>query len=309
MQESRLFKIIYYLLDKGQATAPELAEKFEVSVRTIYRDIDALSSAGIPIYVTTGRKGGIQLLDHYVLDKTLFSESERIEILSGLQSLLAVQYPNADMILNKLGAIFQIHLTDWIEVEFSRWGSNAQVERKLFSDLKQSIFEKRQIVFDYYSAQAMETREVQPLKLVYKDKAWYLYGFCLLRNDFRMFRLSRIKNMALTKIHFKRTIEQGANIFPEPDDFGNLIDLELYFPLEVGFRLFDTLDDSVIKKQENGYKVNLTLPENEWLYDFLMSFGDKVTIIHPKSLRQKIINICEAALTHHMKKDNSNLKA
>lgn len=308
MQESRLFKIVYYLLDKGQATAPELAEKFEVSVRTVYRDIDALSSAGIPVYVTTGRKGGIRLLDNYVLDKSLFSESERTEILSSLQSLLAVQYSNADMILNKLGAIFQIHLTDWIEVDFSRWGSNAQVEKKLFSDLKQSIFENRQIIFDYYSAQAMETREVQPFKLSYKDKAWYLYGFCLLRNEFRMFRLSRMKNMTLTKTNFKRTIEKGANIFSDPDDFGTLIDLELYFPLEVGFRLFDILDDSVIMQQGNGYKVNLTVPENEWLYDFLMSFGDKVTIIHPGYLRRKIINRCEAALTHHRKKDNSNSK-
>lgn len=76
MQESRLFRILYYLLDKGQATAPELAEKFEVSVRTIYRDIDAMSSAGIPIYVTTGRNGGIRFLDGHILDKTFFSSGE-----------------------------------------------------------------------------------------------------------------------------------------------------------------------------------------------------------------------------------------
>lgn len=304
MQESRLFKIIYYLLNKGQATAPELAEKFEVSVRTIYRDVDAISSAGIPIYVTTGRNGGIQLLDNYVLDKSLFSESERNEILSSLQSLLAVQYSSADMLLNKLGAIFQIHLTNWIEVDFSRWGSNVETERKLFNDLKQSILEKRQIVFDYYSVGAKEMRQVQPLKLVYKDMTWYLYGFCLLRNNFRIFRLSRIKNMALTKTYFKRTIEQSTTIFPSPNDFGTLIDLELYFSLEVGFRLYDTLDNSAIQQQENGYRVNLILPENDWLYDFLMSFGDKVTIIQPRSLRQKIINRYEVALNHHRRKEN-----
>lgn len=304
MQESRLFKIIYYLLNKGHATAPELAEKFEVSVRTIYRDVDAISSAGIPIYVTTGRNGGIQLLDNYVLDKSLFSESERNEILSSLQSLIAVQYSSADMLLHKLGAIFQIHLTDWIEVDFSRWGSNVETERKLFNGLKQSIFEKRQIVFDYYSVRAKEMRQVQPLKLVYKDKTWYLYGFCLLRNNFRIFRLSRIKNMALTKTCFKRTIEQGTTIFPPPNDFGTLIDLELYFSLEVGFRLYDTLDNSTIQQQENGYRVNLILPENDWLYDFLMSFGDKVTIIQPQSLRQKIINRYEVALNHHRRKEN-----
>lgn len=147
-------------------------------------------------------------------------------------------------------------------------------------------------------------RQVQPLKLVYKDKTWYLYGFCLLRNNFRIFRLSRIKNMALTKTCFKRTIEQGTTIFPPPNDFGTLIDLELYFSLEVGFRLYDTLDNSTIQQQENGYRVNLILPENDWLYDFLMSFGDKVTIIQPQSLRQKIINRYEVALNHHRRKEN-----
>lgn len=135
MQESRLFRILYYLLDKGHATAPELAEKFEVSVRTIYRDVDAISSAGIPIYVTTGRNGGIRFLDDYVLDKSFFSDSEKLEILSSLQSLSAVQYPEVETVLKKLGAIFQIGLTDWIDVDFSRWGSVAESENSIQDSL------------------------------------------------------------------------------------------------------------------------------------------------------------------------------
>ena len=180
LQESRLFRILYYLLDKGRATAPELAEKFEVSVRTIYRDVDVMSSAGIPIYVTTGRNGGIQFLDDYVLDKSFFSDSEKLEILSGLQSLSAVQYPEVDTILKKIGAVFQTRLTDWIDVDFSRWGSVAENENRLFRLLKQAIFENREITFDYYnSSRDSGKRNVYPYKLVYKDKAWYLYAFCL----------------------------------------------------------------------------------------------------------------------------------
>ena len=152
MQESRLFRILYYLLDKGRATAPELAEKFEVSVRTIYRDVDAISSAGIPIYVTTGRNGGIQFLDDYVLNKSFFSDSEKLEILSSLQSLSAVQYPEVDTILSKLGAIFQTSLTDWIDVDFSRWGSVAENENRLFRQLKQAILENHEITFDYHAS-------------------------------------------------------------------------------------------------------------------------------------------------------------
>lgn len=301
MQESRLFRILYYLLDKGHATAPELAEKFEVSVRTIYRDVDAISSAGIPIYVTTGRNGGIQFLDDYVLNKTFFSDSEKLEILSGLQSLSAVQYPEADTVLKKLGAIFQVGLTDWIDVDFSRWGSSAESENRLFRQLKQSILENREITFDYYnSAGDSGKRNVYPCKLVYKDKAWYLYAFCLLRSENRLFRLSRIKNLMMTEVQFERKTDiQYHSVFPMPEEIGSLIDLELEFALDVGYRLFDTLDDTAIIKHQNGYTVKITLPENNWLYDFLMSFGDKVTIIRPKAIRQTLITKLEAAREHH----------
>lgn len=300
MQESRLFRILYYLLDKGRATAPELAEKFEVSVRTIYRDIDAISSAGIPIYATTGRNGGIQFLDDYVLDKSFFSDKEKQEMISSIQSLSAVQYPEVDSILKKLSALFQIGLTDWIEVNFSRWGSIAEYENQLFLQLKQSIFEKRKISFEYYNSSGTNRkRDALPRKLVYKDKAWYLYAFCLLHNDYRLFRFSRIKHLGLTEIRFEEFPETEHVIFPKPQDMGKLIDLELRFPLEVGFRLYDTLEDNAIVKSENGYIVNLTLPETDWLYDFLMSFGDKVTIIHPQFIKQRIIEKYEAALNHY----------
>ena len=302
MQESRLFRILYYLLDKGRATAPELAEKFEVSVRTIYRDVDVMSSAGIPIYVTTGRNGGIQFLDDYVLDKSFFSDSEKLEILSGLQSLSAVQYPEVDTILKKIGAVFQTRLTDWIDVDFSRWGSVAENENRLFRLLKQAIFENCEITSDYYnSSRDSGKRNVYPYKLVYKDKAWYLYAFCLLRNENRLFRLSRMKNLFLTEVHFERKtdIHQFHSVFPMPEEIGELIDLELEFTLDVGYRLFDTLDDAAIIEHENGYTVKFTLPENNWLYDFLMSFGDRVTIIQPESVRQSLKEKHEAARKHH----------
>lgn len=122
MHESRLFKIVYYLLDKGHATAPELAEKFEVSVRTIYRDIDALSGAGIPIYAETGRNGGIYLMKDFVLDKVVLSEEEKEEILTALQSINTIQNIDGSQIIQKLSAMFHLNIENWIEVDFSRWG-------------------------------------------------------------------------------------------------------------------------------------------------------------------------------------------
>ena len=119
MQESRLFRIVYYLIEKGKSTAPELAQKFEVSARTIYRDIDVISSAGIPIYATQGKNGGIIIDENFTLDRSMLSKKEKEQILSGLQALFVANSNNTNELLTKLGALFHLKTTNWIEVDFS----------------------------------------------------------------------------------------------------------------------------------------------------------------------------------------------
>lgn len=165
MQESRLFKIVYHLLDKGQATAPELAEKFEVSVRTIYRDIDALSGAGIPIYAETGRNGGIHLMDDFVLDKAVLSEEEKQEILTALQSINTTQNISNSQTLQKLSAIFNLSLENWFEVDFSRWG-NKGTDNEKFELLKTAVIHCKSVKIRYASSyEVISERIVQPCKL------------------------------------------------------------------------------------------------------------------------------------------------
>lgn len=125
MPDSRLFKILYYLLDREHATAPELAAEFEVSPRTIYRDVEALSSAGIPIYTEPGRNGGIYLLQDFILDRAVLSENEKQEVLTALQSISATGYIGGKEMLTKLSALFHINTRNWLEVDFSRWGKCA----------------------------------------------------------------------------------------------------------------------------------------------------------------------------------------
>lgn len=165
MQESRLFKIVYHLLDKGQATASELAEKFEVSTRTIYRDINALSGAGIPIYAEAGRNGGIRLIDHFVLNKAVLSEEEKQEILIALQSINATQNINSSETLQKLSALFHLNSENWLEVDFSRWG-NKESDKEKFELLKSAIIHCQNVKIHYASSyEALSERIVQPLKL------------------------------------------------------------------------------------------------------------------------------------------------
>ena len=299
MSESRLFKILYYLLDKGTVTAPELAKKFEVSVRTIYRDIDMLSGAGIPVYTTTGHGGGIHLIDNFVLKKSLLSEQEMQDILIGVQSLSAVQYPDTDGVMSKLKATFQIAESDWIEIDFSRWGSIVEKEKQYFEMLKRSILGRQEIQFLYYNSLGeVSQRRCQPLKMVYKDKAWYLYAYCLKRNDYRLFRISRIKELRVTDQYFKSHSEMKESVFSLMEEMGKPITIELSFPKEVSYRVYDTFEDDVIKWNGQEIRVNVTLPETEWLYSFIMSFGNQISILYPISLKEKIIERYKIALKH-----------
>ena len=288
-----------YLLDKGTVTAPELAKKFEVSVRTIYRDIDMLSGAGIPVYTTTGHGGGIHLFDNFVLKKSLLSEQEMQDILIGVQSLSAVQYPDTDGVMSKLKATFQIAESDWIEIDFSRWGSIVEKEKQYFEMLKRSILGRQEIQFLYYNSLGeVSQRRCQPLKMVYKDKAWYLYAYCLKRNDYRLFRISRIKELLVTDQYFKSHSEMKESVFSLMEEMGKPITIELSFPKEVSYRVYDTFEDDVIKWNGQEIRVNVTLPETEWLYSFIMSFGNQISILYPISLKEKIIERYKIALKH-----------
>ena len=285
MQESRLFKIVYYLLNKGQVTAAELAEKFEVSVRTIYRDIDALSGAGIPVYAETGRNGGISLLDNFVLDRTILSERERRDILGALQSLAATGNTFDEATLDKLSAIFQLSSNNWYEVDFSRWGEHTQDNDK-FEALKRAVICHKCVMISYVGAyKAESSRIIHPLKLLYKSRAWYVKAYCTEKKDFRVFKLSRIIGWKLLEEEFTPVS------YPEPPEEETVSEQDsdpiiLRFPKEVAYRVYDEFDIGQVRQQENGdLLVSATMPQDAWLTGFLLSFGAQVEVVSPLYLR------------------------
>ena len=144
MQINRLFEMLHMMLNKKNITAKELAEYFEVSVRTVYRDVETLASAGIPVYSLRGKNGGIGLLESYTLNKSLISQDEQNEIMYALQSLKAANYPETEETLKKLSLIFNKSSDNWIEIDFSRYGSDDNV---LFENIKQAILKKLTIKF------------------------------------------------------------------------------------------------------------------------------------------------------------------
>lgn len=193
MQINRLFEIIYILMDKKSVTARELAERFEVSVRTILRDVNVLCASGIPVCTTQGKGGGISLMEGFVLDRSVLTQSEQSDILSALHSLYAANVPDAEPVLGKLAAFFNKSATAWIDIDFSPW-EGGMGEREKFSLLKEAILTGKLVSFDYYSYWGEHSRRiVEPMQIVFKERAWYLSAFCLIRNDYRTFKLSRVK--------------------------------------------------------------------------------------------------------------------
>lgn len=288
MQINRLFEIVYILLDKKTVTAKELAERFEVSVRTIYRDIDVLSEAGIPVYMSKGKGGGISILDNYVLNKSLLSDSEQNEILAALQSLKSIHYPDVDNVLSKLGSMFNKNNFNWIDVDFSHWG---EANKEKFSLIKTAILESRVITFDYFNSYGQNTkRKVEPIQLWFKDKAWYLKGYCLTKEAFRIFKLTRMKSIEITESFFhKRDFDQSFFHSNKEED-NRIINLKLHLDQSVAYRVYDEFEqNSIIRNEDGSFEVTVSYSESDWVYGYIMSFGSAAKVIEPEYVRDIIV--------------------
>lgn len=286
---NRLLGIAILLLNRETITAKELAGRFGVSTRTIYRDIDVLSSAGVPVFTNKGNGGGISLLENYSLNKTLISENEIESILLALKTLKAAKYPEIDAILEKIGAVFKHTETDWVHIDFSPWDSTPNENNK-FIEIKKAILERKRISFEYInSAGEKSSRKIEPMRLVFKGQAWYLWGYCITKNDFRVFRISRMKNVKATNEVFKRRDYTEKNTSDETENIRPLTRLKLKFYPQALYRLYDDFDDEMIVKNDDGtFTVEVQFPEDEWVYGYLLSFGSYVEVLEPQHIRNII---------------------
>jgi predicted DNA-binding transcriptional regulator YafY len=303
MKINRLLEITLILLNKNGITAGELADRFGVSTRTIYRDIDELSSAGVPVFTNKGSGGGIALLDNYAINKAMLTEHERDSLLLALKTLQATRYPEIDVILEKIGAVFKkASATDWVHIEFSPWGSGPNEENK-FLDVKKGILECKVITFDYLSGDGiLSRRSVEPMLLLFKSQAWYIWGYCKLRRDFRTFRISRIRGLTVTDTTFvRRAPESVKNEEPEAVSL-KLVTLKLRFQPEDLYRVYDDYDEERINHNKDGtYDVTVTFPEDEWVYGYILSFGNYVEVLEPPYIRDIIRERLEKALKFYQK--------
>ena len=284
MQISRLFEIVILLLDKKTATAAELARHFGVSQRTIYRDVEALSGAGIPIYASQGKNGGIALVESFVIQKSLLSKEEQTEILAALQGLKAIGITKGEGLLAKWRVLFGAGDGDWVAVDFSDWSQTKQSELAL---LKDAILNKKVLCFTYYGASGEKTRrEAEPLQLWFKSRAWYLKAFCRLRREVRLFKLTRMKDVRLSGDKFCTAPQTEVPPAYDVSPAKPVVLLRLWIDGSQAYRVYDDFEESQIEKQPGGhFLVSVAYPEDEWVYGFLLSYGPYLKALAPSHIQ------------------------
>lgn len=294
MQISRLFKIVYLLQESKHLTARDLAEYFEVSTRTILRDVDTLSEAGIPIYTTKGKGGGIFLLDNFILNKTTISKKEQDQILFALQSLSLTEQLEEKELLSKLQAFFQNTKTGWIEVDFSRWGSEKS-EKTAFGLIKEAILQHKVLSFAYTSSYGETLRRtVNPLRLVFKNNAWYLQAYCRLKEDYRTFKINRAFHMNMEDECFEAEDFEVPPIDIQSCNHFETLPFTLEFSRESAYRAYDNFNASQItRKEDGGVTVKADMVYEPGIYDYFLSLGRGVKIIGPLFAKEKLLQCIE----------------
>ncbi len=297
MKIDRLVSMIMVLLEKDRIGAQELADMFEVSPRTIYRDIDTINMAGIPIRSVSGVGGGFEIMPNYKIDKNVFSTADLSAILMGLSSLSDMIRGNE--LINALAKVksfipadqaSDIELkTNQICIDLSTWIGNRNTQSYL-ETIKTALQDHRLVSFEYIAHHGKKTtRTVEPYQLVLKSGHWYFQGYCLVRSDFRLFRLSRISNLHMETEHFTPRDYQKPVL-----DFEEMLQ-SMQIPIKI--RIHKSIMDRVLDyctyehfSPAGGeyYMVDFPFIENEYYYDILLSFGDKCECLEPLNIRAEM---------------------
>ena len=306
MQIDQLFEFVYILIDKKQSTAGEMAKRFGVSTRTIYRWIDALSVSGVPVYSLKGRGGGIAISEKYALDKRILSEEERLAIVSSVKAFNKLSGNPASAVNANIKAAEKISGlvasdTDWLEVDFSPWSAEGSEVQRLFGTLRDCILKKRQVSFDYFSGTGKtEHRIVHPWKLIYKGQAWYLQGWCTTRQAERFFKLTRMRNVSMTgrsATITKLSVSQDESSSEDSKYQPPLVTIKARVTNNKISYLLDTfICSEVVPNKDGSITASFSVPDEPWLTDMLLSFGPDLKILSPKAVREKILNLANSVL-------------
>jgi predicted DNA-binding transcriptional regulator YafY len=281
------------LLRKERVQAKELAERFEVSVRTILRDVEAINLAGIPVVTYQGANGGIGIAPGYRLDKSVLTGDEMAAVLTTLKGIEhTIQGKSHDILIEKLKNTLNASQIEQLNakmrqfvIDLNPWHEDTYTKEKI-AVIREAIEASKELEFSYTDSQGSKTtRKVEPYSLILKAQKWYLLAWCTLRSSFRYFKISRIKALTPTETVFSpREVPQDLAMedWKSPD---NMVSLDLLFSSEMESIITEWFGEELERCEDGRIMVKTSLPDNYQTYGFLLSFGNQVEVISPPYVR------------------------
>ena len=293
MKMERLIGILSILLQREKVTAPELAEHFEVSRRTIQRDIESLCRAGIPIFTTQGTGGGISIMEGYRVDRTILTAPEMQAILAGLRSLDSVSGTRRyAQLMEKLsaGTGRLVPGDAHILIDLSSWYKSSLSPK--IEEIQAAIQQHHTIRFSYFSPKGESVRTVEPYYLVFHWSTWYVWGWCQAREDFRLFKLNRMTELT-TSAPFDPRPAPLPNLEPERI-FPAKYQVTVLFVPACRWRLVEEYGVDSFTVEPNG-KLRFTwgFPDGNSVIPWILTFGTGAELIEPKELREQLGTLTE----------------
>ena len=290
---NRQLEIIYILMNKDTVTAEELAAHFEVSTRTVYRDIDSLSMAGFPVYASRGKGGGIRLMERFILDRRLLTGEEQQRILAAMASLRETGAFQDEKVLEKLQTFFKAESMEWVAIDFSDWSGR---RRELFGRIKEAILGRHVMEFDYYGQRGqMMHRKVEPVQLLFKEYTWYVRAFCRGRGAMRLFKVLRMKRVEVREETFEpgprhredRPVEENRTVSAGQGESS----AEIVFRVDrrEAYRVYDRFEEEEITVLPQGdFEIRMKCPVDDWVYGLILSFGPAAIVLEPDWVREEL---------------------
>jgi predicted DNA-binding transcriptional regulator YafY len=298
MRLDRLLSITMMLINRRKVTAPELAEHFEVSIRTIYRDIEAIHSAGIPVVSCQGYDGGFCIMENYRMNRQVLTFQEIFSTLAALKGInTTLENREMDNAIEKIECLIPEdkeeefeRLSEQIAFDIIPWGSQ-QRQQEHFKLLHQSISAQKLVSFTYTNNLSITTaRVVEPMTLLFKSYCWYLFGYCQTRKDFRIFKLSRMRQLSFLNERFSRKQKSFRELLSADGPDKKLMNLELLFAPQAKVKVEDFFEpDQILIRDDGAITVTIDFPEDEWIFSWLLSYGDEVEVLKPKHIREQFI--------------------
>lgn len=297
MKIDRLLGITVYLLNRKKVSAKVLAERFQVSIRTIQRDIEALCQAGIPVASSLGAEGGYEILEGFKMDGQIAKKEDYSYIITALQGLnSAYNSDEVGGILEKIKALSKNEADSNMLLDFGVLKEDKSINKKL-EILFKSIKEKKRVLFTYTNAENIKNKkEIEPIAITYRWYAWYLLGYSLEKQDYRLYKLVRMENLNMMDIAIKISHEEASVLLRKSYEQDNrkYISIKLFCKAEVKMKAIEYLKGDIESEYENGdFIMRLRLPEKEQLwFGTLISLGKLVTVIEPEALKKRICDTC-----------------